>query len=182
MARRAERDRQAAAELAAKKKAEIVEKERAKAAAAKKKADDQRAAARAAAEAESARDAALVYAYLDAAARDYPRPATYRRPKPKPEWDDSMVPTPIGRWDPDHAGELSQAVAAAAARAAEPRPARGGPGADSPRVRNVHTAPAKAGAHSADLLESFPFAAPRPHPSIPAAPPMPAPYYVRTYQ
>ena len=62
------------------------------------------------------------------------------------------------------------------------RPARGGPGADSPRVRNVHTAPAKAGAHSADLLESFPFAAPRPHPSIPAAPPMPAPYYVRTYQ
>ena len=27
------------------------------------------------------KDAALVYAYLDAAARDYPRPATYRRPK-----------------------------------------------------------------------------------------------------
>ena len=413
MARRAERDRQAAAELAAKKKAEIVEKERAKAAAAKKRADDQRAAARAAAEAESARvfsaaivakafaaaaadrvtlleaspeaaldrerrrwrearahaadgavaaahraaraaaaaleavaarrvplldgdfdlldgfqraggadaalaafaedlggpakdyvlpsitkhgdlmvvgarhrpprgfrvrcdkDAALVYAYLDAAARDYPRPATYRRPKPKPEWDDSMVPTPIGRWDPDHAGELSPKrspqrpprarpsrsatpraakQAAAADHAAAPeeldarpksanpraasqqprapsprkprsagaarpppggagspkkhrppwdgrfvvddaaaakygvahftpeRPARGGPGADSPRVRNVHTAPAKAGAHSADLLESFPFAAPRPHPSIPAAPPMPAPYYVRTYQ
>ncbi|KAH8075547.1 hypothetical protein JL721_1560 [Aureococcus anophagefferens] len=227
MARRAERDRQAAAELAAK-KAEIVEKERAKAAAAKKKADDQRAAARAAAEAESARvfsaaivakafaaaaadravaarraplldgdfdlldgfpgaggadaalaafaedlggpakdyvlpsitkhgdlmvvgaqhrpprgfasrcdkDAALVYAYLDAAARDYPRPATYRRPKPKPEWDDSMVPTPIGRWDPDHAGELSpkrspqRPPRARPSRSATPRAAKQAAAAD----------------------------------------------------
>ncbi|KAH8065873.1 hypothetical protein JL722_260 [Aureococcus anophagefferens] len=251
MARRAERDRQAAAELAAKKKAEIVEKERAKAAAAKKKADDQRAAARGGRGGERARlfrghrrqglrrrrrgprHAAGVArgrwtaSGAGGARRARTRPTarsrrpTARRgpPRPRSAVAARRVPLLDGDFDlldgsparrrrgsrgpraprgrrraasgPEEAPAalgrpLRRRRAAAAkygvAHFTPERPARGGPGADSPRVRNVHTAPAKAGAHSADLLESFPFAAPRPHPSIPAAPPMPAPYYVRTYQ